>query len=64
MENDPLIEIYELRELNRKLDADNYHLKRQLLNKNDEIRKLNKIINSLKVKLNSKNKDRYKNRKR
>lgn len=64
MENDPFIEIYELRESNRKLDADNYHLKRQLLNKNDEIRKLNKIINSLKVKLNSKNKDRYKNRKR
>lgn len=55
------IEVFQLREQLRKLDSDNYHLKRQLLNKNDEIRSQRKIIDKLSKRLNSKQTPRYRN---
>lgn len=58
------IEVFQLKEQLRKSDADNYHLKMQLKNRNEEIKKLKKIVNNLKDKLNHKSKERYKNRKR
>lgn len=55
------IENFQLKEELRKSDSTNYHLKRQLLNKNDEIRNQRKIIDKLSKRLNSKQTPRYRN---
>ena len=56
--------VLDLLSRNKRLNDDNYHLKRQLIKGNDEIKSLRKGIERLKKQVQSKRKERYKNNKR
>ena len=62
--NELEIKLYELECINEKLDRENHCIKNKLVNANNEITKLRKIIEKKNKQLSSRRKERYKNNKR